>query len=242
MPIGCRPRPNPDEPPLRMVLPPPVKYIKRTTATMEQSEAEEFLYPLYLRGWRVELIRTKDKVWFCQRTITARNSCLCIQSRRILTPFLTARFVLKDNATAREAVSAIHQVEEAEKVRFLFSWVDHIHSYRHFDSTTRLMRSFSKTNLTSSLMSDFKPIPQGNGHLDCVTIRPPTSLCGMFDLLFSLKEYWRKINSSSIKHCIRGSPQTSFFGIRSCYGSLMQKLDVTPRSPSKKAQNNRFIR
>jgi len=52
---------------------------------------------LYLRGWRVELIRTRDK------------------NKRPLTPFLTARFVLKDNFAIRKAVGEIHGLEESEK-------------------------------------------------------------------------------------------------------------------------------
>lgn len=62
MPIGRRPRPNPENLPPPLVLPPPAKYVDRTIPRMRQAEAEEFLYPLYLRGWRVELLRTKDKV------------------------------------------------------------------------------------------------------------------------------------------------------------------------------------
>jgi len=40
-----------------------------------------------------------------------------IQNRRVQTPFLTAKFILKNNDSIHKAVNAIHQLEVQEKVR-----------------------------------------------------------------------------------------------------------------------------
>jgi hypothetical protein len=113
---------------------------------------------------------------------------LLSQNRRVRTPFLTTKFVLKDNVSTRKAVSAIHQLEEREKVRFceLWSFACRSSPYRGFDSTTPVTRSFSAK--APSLLSDFKPIPQGNGHLERQTKRLPMSHYGMFDSRLSLRE------------------------------------------------------
>jgi hypothetical protein len=114
-------------------------------------------------------------------------SCHGIQNRRIQTPFLTAKFILKDNLSIRKAVSAIHQLEEQEKVRSDFIVVASSEFIpAALNSMTYVTRSFATPN--PNFVSDYKPIPQGNGNLDGQTTRLPMSRFEIFDSLFSLRK------------------------------------------------------
>ena len=61
MPISRRPALNPSQPLPALVLPPTAETIQRTTRRMLQAEAEEYLYPLYLRGWHIQDIRIRNE-------------------------------------------------------------------------------------------------------------------------------------------------------------------------------------
>ena len=61
MPISRRPAPNPNQPLPALLLPPTAETFGCTTRRMMQAEAEEYLYPLYLRGWYVEDIWIIDE-------------------------------------------------------------------------------------------------------------------------------------------------------------------------------------
>ena len=153
-----------------------------------------------------------------------RNSpCPGIQNRRVQTPFLTTKYVLKDNISTRMAIGAIFQLEEQEKVRSKSSFLPCSPKFilPNFDSTTCVTRSFSTPNPNS--VSDFKPTPQGNGRLERSTKHLPMSHYEMSDSPFSSREYYRRMNISSINRCTkRLSRVCSSLGIRSCHGFPIQ--------------------
>ncbi|PPR04384.1 hypothetical protein CVT26_004222 [Gymnopilus dilepis] len=82
-----------------LVLPPPVPYISRTTALLTKAEAEQYLYPLFCRGWTIKSMAPNDGFNDANKE----------------SPFLVGKFILKGPKSARKFVRELLSIQEQEK-------------------------------------------------------------------------------------------------------------------------------